>query len=166
MWRCAGAVAGFQNLITVISTVADTSALMMSVRYGPMKFETRNWAMAKLSPHATAAGQTASAPLHPDISTIRYIGITAATSGDRRPTAELNEPIGKAVTPASVTMGVASAPNATGAVFATRHNDAAVNAGSPRPASSEAETATGVPNPDVPSMNAPKQNAMSSTSRR
>src|SRR5690348_5606281 len=120
--------------------------------------------MAKLNPQAIAAGQTPIAPLHPDMSTIKYIGMMAATSGDRRPTAELNDASGSAVTPASVTTGVARAPNATGAVFATRQRAAAVNAGSPRPASSEADTATGVPNPDVPSMNAPKQNAMSSTS--
>ena len=90
----------------------------------------------------------------------------AAISGESRPTAALSEPSGSAVTPASVTIGVARAPNATGAVLATRQRPAAVNAGSPRAASNDADTATGVPKPDVPSIKAPKQKAMSSTSSR
>src|SRR5437867_11669713 len=106
------------------------------------------------------------APFQPAINSIRYIGITTATNGDKRPMAALSEPSGSAVTPANVTIGVAKAPNATGAVFATRHRPAAVNAGSPRAVSNDADTATGVPKPDVPSMKAPKQKAISSTSHR
>src|SRR6266850_7269166 len=143
----------------MISVSPEASAAMMSVRYGPMKFETKNCANAKLTPQSAAAGQTAMAPLHPAISTTRYIGITRAISGESRPTAALNDISGSPVTPANVTIGVASAPNATGAVFATRHSAAAVNAGSPSPTSNDADTATGVPKPDVPSMNAPKLNA-------
>jgi hypothetical protein len=89
-----------------------------------------------------------------------------AMMGDSRPTVALSVISGKPVTPASVTIGVASATNATGAVLPTKHRPAAVNAGMPSAASSDAETATGVPNPDVPPMNAPKENAMSSTSMR
>jgi hypothetical protein len=158
--------AGFQNRIKMSSESADASAAMMSVRYGPMKFETRNCANAKVRPQSAAAGHTATAPLHPAISTTRYIGMTRAISGDSRPTAALSDISGSPVTPAKVTIGVASAPNATGAVFATRHRAAAVNAGSPSPTSNDADTATGVPKPDVPSMNAPKLNAMSKTSSR
>src|SRR5258705_5712029 len=106
-----------------------------------------------------AAGQTAIAPLQPAINTIKYIGMTAEIIGDKRPSGALSELSGSAVTPASVTIGMARAPNATGAVFATRHSPAAVNAGSPSAASNEADTATGVPKPDVPSMKAPKQKA-------
>src|SRR5437870_3610578 len=98
-----------------------------------MKFETTNCAMAKLRPHSTAAGHTPAAAFHPAISTIRYIGITSAINGDKRPTAALKDARGRPVTPASVTIGVARAPNATGAVFATRNRAAAVKAGNPRP---------------------------------
>jgi len=74
----ANSDAGFQNRIRTSSVKAEASALMMSVRYGPMKFDTMNCASAKLRPHSAAAGHTAIAPLHPAMSTTRYIGMDSA----------------------------------------------------------------------------------------
>jgi hypothetical protein len=57
-------------------------------------------------------------------------------------------------------MGVPSAPNATGAVFAIRERHDAGRGAKPSWMRSAAVTATGVPNPAAPSKNAPRQNAM------
>ena len=65
------------------------------------------------------------------------------------------------VTPCSAMIGVPSAPNATGAVFAISDSADASSGGNPSPISIAPVTATGVPNPAAPSKNAPKQNAMS-----
>ena len=60
----------------------------------------------------------------------------------------------------SVTIGVASAPNATGAVFATSATAAALIGRKPSAISITTVIATGVPNPASASSSAPKQNAM------
>lgn len=83
-----------------------------------------------------------------------------------RPTPALKRIKGKPVIPASVTMGMAMEPNATGAVLASRQMAAAWNGEKPSPASMAAATATGVPNPAAPSRNAPKANAMRSVCNR
>ena len=59
-----------------------------------------------------------------------------------------------------MTIGVASAPNATGAVFASSDSDAAWIGRNPSAISITAVIATGVPNPASASISAPKQNAM------
>ena len=62
----------------------------------------------------------------------------------------------------SVVMGMPTLPNATGAVLPMSASFAASSGLNPRPMSIAPEMATGVPNPAQPSMNAPKQKAMSS----
>ena len=57
-------------------------------------------------------------------------------------------------------MGVASAPNATGAVLATSARTAAFSGRKPSAISMTLLMATGVPKPASASINAPKQNAM------
>jgi hypothetical protein len=64
------------------------------------------------------------------------------------------------VSPASVTIGIAIAPNATGAVLATSATAAAFIGLKPTAISITAVIATGVPNPASASRSAPKQNAM------
>ena len=59
------------------------------------------------------------------------------------------------VTPWSATMGVPSAPNATGAVLASSVRPAACSGRKPRLIRIDPQTATGVPKPEVPSKNAP-----------
>ena len=83
-----------------------------------------------------------------------------------RPTPALKRISGRPVIPASVTIGIAMDPNATGAVFASRQMAAAWNGEKPRPASMAAATATGVPNPAAPSRNAPNAKAISSVCKR
>ena len=61
---------------------------------------------------------------------------------------------------ARVVMGTAMAPNATGAVLATRATTAALIGVKPRAMSITALIATGVPKPASASSSAPKQNAM------
>ena len=63
-------------------------------------------------------------------------------------------------------MGLPTAPQATGAVLAIRHNVAAWNGGNPRPIRNEPAMATGAPPPPVPSRKAPKQKAISTSCRR
>jgi hypothetical protein len=61
---------------------------------------------------------------------------------------------------ASVTIGVASAPNATGAVLAMSDSEAAWIGRKPSAISMTTVMATGVPKPARASSSAPKQNAM------
>jgi hypothetical protein len=64
------------------------------------------------------------------------------------------------VTVASVTIGVARAPNATGAVFAISATPAARTGRNPSAINMTTVMATGVPNPASASSSAPKQKAM------
>ena len=101
----------------------------------------------------------------------RMSGTTSARIGVCRPTiapsvprAFASERRGSLLTPetigASVTIGMASAPNATGAVFATRATTAALRGLKPSDISMTTEIATGVPKPASASSSAPKQKAM------
>ena len=62
----------------------------------------------------------------------------------------------------STTIGVPSAPKATGAVLAMRVRPEAASGEKPRPIRIAPVTATGVPNPAAPSKNAPNEKATSS----
>ena len=67
----------------------------------------------------------------------------------------------------SAMIGVPSAPKATGAVLAMSERPDASSGEKPRPIRMAPVTATGVPKPEAPSKNAPKQKATSrSCSRR
>ena len=63
-------------------------------------------------------------------------------------------------------IGIAIAPNATGAVSATSASDAAFSGENPSPTSITPQIATGVPNPASASSSAPKQNAITTTCTR
>ncbi len=63
-------------------------------------------------------------------------------------------------------MGVPIAPHATGAVLASRFSTADWKGEKPRPTMTAPAIATGVPKPDVPSMIAPNEKAISKTCRR
>ena len=67
---------------------------------------------------------------------------------------------GRPVTAARVRIGLPTAPQATGAVLASRQSVAAWNGSKPSPIRNEPAIATGAPPPPVPSRNAPKQNAI------
>jgi len=70
------------------------------------------------------------------------------------------------VGPERAIIGEPTAPNATAAVLAIRHREAAFKASKPRPTRIAAVMATGAPNPAAPSKNAEKEKAMSNTCKR
>ena len=65
------------------------------------------------------------------------------------------------VTLAIINVGTPSGPNGTGWVLPTRQTRAAGSAGNPRPMSMAAQMATGAPMPEVDSMKAENEKAMS-----
>ncbi len=71
--------------------------------------------------------------------------------------------MGSSVTWASVMMGIAIAPKATGAVSATSATATALIGLKPRPTIITPQIATGVPKPARASSRAPKQKAMMTT---
>ena len=93
-------------------------------------------------------------------------GRIAAKGGRIRPVIALSACSGSPVTPASTRIGLPTPPQATGAVLASRHSVAAWNGGKPRPMRNAPAIATGAPPPPVPSRNAPKQNAISTSCSR
>ncbi len=111
-----------------ISRISDPMAAMdarISVSCGPMKFETTNCVPAKAMPQTAAAGQTSRKPRLPAITRIRYAGMNSETGAQRRPTPALRRSTGRPVVTASVVMGMAMEPKATGAVLASRQIAAA-----------------------------------------
>ena len=74
---------------------------------------------------------------------IRISGTIRARKGVWRPTIAPRSPLSRPVMSDSVTIGMAIAPNATGAVFATSASDAALIGRKPRPISITALIATG-----------------------
>jgi hypothetical protein len=87
--------------------------------------EIANWVPAKNMPHTAAAGSTARRLFQPPITTIRYAGMIKETGAQIRPTPALSRSMGSPVVPARVVIGIAREPNATCAVFASRHTAAA-----------------------------------------
>ena len=118
---------------------------------------------AKLPPATAHAGQTSSMRFHPASTQRRKKGITNAKRKSSRPIIALKLRTESPVTDASATTGVPSAANATGTVLPSNVNRDALRAGIPNPISIAVEMATGVPKPAAPSINAPKQKAISST---
>src|SRR5437016_8669693 len=99
-----------------------------SVSWGPIKFETRNCVPANAIPHTAAAGRTPRSPLQPHMTMIIYAGMKSETGAQMRLTPALSRSMGSLAVTASVVIGVAMDPKATGAVFASKQTAAAVNA--------------------------------------
>ncbi len=132
----------------------------MSVSSTERKFEHTNWPNANANPPTSAAGQTARTPRMPSTMPTRISGTNTASRGVWRPTIAPRSSFGRSVREASVTIGVAIAPNATGAVLATSATAAACSGLKPTAISITAVIATGAPKPASASSRAPKQNAM------
>src|ERR1043166_4910310 len=154
-------------------TSTETSPDTTSVRRCRLALpDERYWTIAKLPPETSVAGQTSNASFQvpPSIltnSTTSQNGTRIDAHGSWWPAIVDSVSSSSPVTVASVTIGVPIAPNATGAVFAIRLSTAAWNGLKPRPTMIAPAIATGVPKPDVPSMIAPNENAISRTwSRR
>ena len=118
------------------------------------------WATANTTPQTTAAGQVSRMPRQPSTMATSASGTSSARIGVCRPTIAPSVSTGSSVTLPSVMIGVAMAPNATGAVLATKASTAAFSGLKPSAISITEVTATGVPNPASASINAPNENAM------
>ena len=120
-----------------------------------MKFDVKYCAIAKLPPAINATGHTSLIPFHPSIIATSHKGIISDNSGNCLPAIAPIVNASIEVTCPATIIGTPKAPNATGAVFAIRHNPAAYNGLNPRPTKIAAVIATGAPNPAAPSKNAP-----------
>ena len=100
-------------------------------------------------------------PRQPSTMPTRISGTISARNGVWRPTIAPRSSFGRSVSPASVMIGIAIAPNATGAVLATSATDGGLHRlEAERRSSITAVIATGVPKPASASSSAPKQKAM------
>lgn len=111
-------------------------------------------------PPVKASGHVSRRPRRPSTMATNARGTKTDRIGVWRPTIAPKMSVGKPDTLARVMIGVAIAPNATGAVFATSDSSAALSGLKPRASNITEVTATGVPNPASASSNAPKENAM------
>ena len=118
------------------------------------------------SPLTSSAGHTCHVSRHPTMLRTSQNGRISESGGRMRPAIALNSSSGNPVTPASTRIGLPTPPHATGAVLATRQSVAAWNGLKPSPIRNAPAIATGAPPPPVPSRNAPKQKAMSTSCRR
>ena len=116
--------------------------------------------IAKVRPATIAAGQVWRTPRAPSTTPTRISGTIRARNGVWRPTIAPRSSKGSWVCAASVTIGVAIEPNATGAVLPISASAAAFIGAKPTAISITAVIATGVPNPARPSISAPKEKAM------
>jgi len=122
--------------------------------------EVANWAIAKARPPVIAAGQTWRTPRMPSTIATRMSGTISARNGVWRPTIAPRSSLGRPLIWLSVMIGMAIAPNATGAVLATSATDAALIGRKPTATSIAALIATGAPKPARASMRAPNEKAM------
>ncbi len=122
--------------------------------------EHTNCAIAKVTPATIAAGHVWRTPRAPSTTPTRISGTISARKGVWRPTIEPRSSMGRSVWAASVTIGVAIEPNATGAVLPMRERAAAFSGLNPSASSITVVIATGVPNPARPSIRAPNVKAM------
>ena len=99
-------------------------------------------------------------PRMPSTMPMRISGTNSARIGVWRPTIAPRSSFGSPVISPSVMIGMAIAPNATGAVLATSATAAALIGWKPSAISMTAVIATGVPKPASASSSAPKQKAM------
>lgn len=134
----------------------------MSASCGPIRFDTVNCTLAKTTPQVTTAGHTSAIAAAPLVTRMMYAGRQSENGNVSLPTTALNCLSGRPVIAASVMIGMPIDPNATGAVSASMQMVDAYSDVNPSPTIIAAATATGVPNPAHPSMNAPNANAISS----
>src|SRR6185437_775147 len=154
---------GCQNFRNNASAPMEQIAAVTSTNHGPWKFETRNCGIAKHAPATRIAGQMSSIPRKPANAQINQNGTSSEKNGSCRPTIALSCFRSNPVTPCRPINGAPRAPNATGAVLAINERPDAESGEKPNPIKIAPVTATGVPNPQAPSMNAPKLKATSSS---
>src|ERR1019366_1395279 len=142
------------------------------IRWVGAQPEANHCITAKDPPETSAPGQTSKASFQVPPSIFTKVatsqkGTRIDTNGSWWPAILESVSSSRPLTAASVTIGVPIGPHATGAVFARRFRTADWKGLNPRPTMTAPAIATGVPKPEVPSMIAPKENAMRRTwSRR
>ena len=156
---CSGS-AGCHTRRSATIAPAESSEATMSVTSTERKFEQANWPIANAKPPTIAAGHVCRIPRLPSTMPISTSGTTRARNGVWRPTMAPRSSEGRLVTSDSVMIGVAIAPNATGAVLATSATAAAWIGLKPTASSIAAVIATGAPKPASASISAPNENAM------
>src|SRR5215475_8092313 len=153
-------VPGCQTRSNATTAAAANSDATMSASCTEMKFDVTYCARPNAAPQTIAAGQVWRTPRRPSTRATSTSGTNSDRIGVCRPTIEPTLFTSRPLTVDRVTIGVASAPNATGAVFATSANTAARIGVKPSAINMTAVIATGVPKPANASISAPKQNAM------
>src|SRR6185369_10302298 len=145
----AGAIAwrGRQTRTIPTTAAADNSEATTSVSGTETKFDVAYWAMAKTTPQTTATGQVSRTPRHPSTIATNASGTNSARIGVCLPTIAPKVSLDSPDTLPRVSIGVAMAPNATGAVLAVSASTAAFNGLNPSAISITEVTATGVPKP-------------------
>src|SRR5579885_123201 len=151
---------GFHTRKRITRARMQVSDEIILVTCTPTVFRMKNSVTPNASPHRIAAGRTPFRPFHPHITSNRYDGTITESGARIHAVAALKWSSGRPVVAASVTIGMPSEPNATGAVLAIRAMAAAENGENPSPASIAAAIAIGVPKPAAPAMKAPKANAI------
>src|SRR5438105_10793964 len=149
---------------TTASTEARPASTSVS-RYVAARLETVHWTTAKTPPATSVAGQTSNASVQvpPSILTntaTSQNGTRIEAHGSWRPAIVERSRGGRPDDCDRPTIGLPMAPQATGAVLASRLSTADWNGANPRPTIIAPAIATGVPNPLVPSMIAPNEKAI------
>ena len=151
---------GCQTRTNPTTAAADNNEATTSASGTDRKFDVAYCATANTTPQTNATGHVSRMPRQPSTIMTRANGTNSARIGVCRPTIAPSVSTGNSVTLPSVMIGVAMAPNATGAVLATRASTAALSGLKPSAISITDVTATGVPKPANASISAPKENAM------
>src|SRR5919202_150657 len=161
--RCLGC----QTRKNSTTASTDTSPARTSVsRYVAAKPETVHCTTANTPPATRVAGQTSKASDHvpPSILTntaTSQNGTRIEANGSCRPAIADSSSAGRPDACDRPTIGLPIAPQATGAVLASRFSTADSKGAKPRPTIMAPAMATGVPKPLVPSMIAPNEKAIS-----
>src|SRR5262245_683306 len=104
---------------------ADSNDATTSASGTETKLDVAYWPSANTTPHMTATGHVSRRPRQPSTIATSASGTNSARIGVWRPTIAPSVSLGRLVTLPSVRIGVAIAPNATGAVFAVNASTAA-----------------------------------------
>lgn len=144
-----------------MAAASPTSEATTSVNSYEKYVEHHHCAIANAPPVTSAAGHAWTSPRLPSMIIMRKKGTAIAKNGAWWPTTAPMCAGSRPVRLPAVVIGMATAPNATGAVFAMRHTTAVLSGLSPRASTIVAVMATGAPNPARASRRPPKQNAMS-----
>jgi hypothetical protein len=156
------------NAVQITEKTPETTSV---IKWNSLVPEAKYCMSANVPPATSAAGQTSKTSFHVPPSIFTNVatsqnGTRIDTNGNCLPAMAESVTWSRPLTAANVTIGVPMAPHATGAVLASRLRTADWKGLNPRPTITAPAMATGVPNPDVPSMIAPNEKAIRTHCRR